>query len=189
MQNAPTVRLERSMSELPPVQDPDPNRPSEGYAAYPRAQSAIPAYGSPDKFKALADGYFGLNWVFLANVVLALAFRFLPMSINDADTALVVLLGLAFLMFCVVAGFSFPYNRKIAYGKGWADGIAVLASVLMGLNSVFCCGIIGYIIMQTIAAGEMKNYGLATSFFGITKKKVEAKLAELNSTQTHSFIP
>ena len=177
------------MSEIPPIQEPDPNRPPEGYAAYPRGAAIAGAYGSPEKLQALADGYFGLNWVFLANVFLALGFRFLPMAVGDAGTAGMLMLVLGLLTFLVVAGFSMPYNRKIAFGKGWSDGIAILASILMGLNSVFCCGIVGYIIMQTIAAGEIKGYGLKTGMLGLKKKDVEAKVAEMRANPAPSQIP
>lgn len=175
------------MSEIPPTQNPDPNRPPEGYAAYPRGPVGPAPYGTADQLQALWEGYYGLNWVFLANVLLALGFRFIPMAMEDAASAGIAMLVLAILMFLVVAGYSFVYNRKIAFGKGWGDGVAVVASVLMGLNSVFCCGIIGYIVMQTIAATEMKNYGLKTGFLGVKKKEVQERIAQMRAQPTSVF--
>lgn len=72
----------------------------------------------------------------------------------------------------------------IAYGKGWDPSAAMLASVLMGLNSALCCGIIGYVVMQQIASMEMKRYGIPAGFFGIRKAIVTARVAELRAQET-----
>jgi hypothetical protein len=167
-----------------PEQPPQPEQPfaqpppAADYSGhYPRYEAA--AYGTPERLQALADGYFGLNWVFLLNVVMAISTRAIPAVAPDADLALPLLLGAYGAIFLVVAFATFPFNRKIATGKGWDTSAAVLASFLMGLNSALCCGIIGYVVMQSIAAGEMKRYGLKSGFFGLRKADVERRIAEL----------
>ncbi len=169
------------MSEIPPL--PDPGQvPPEGYAAYPRG---IPSaeYGSADKLQALADGYFGLNYVFIVNVLLALASRFAGVSVETPQAALAYFAIFATVTFLAVAGLSFPCNKKIAFGKDWPIGNAILASVLMGLNSVLCCGIIGYIVMQVIASNEMKKYGLAAGAFGVRKKWVAERIRQIREVE------
>ena len=168
------------MSELPPVNNPGrsegPPAP-EGYVGYMRTAEL---YGTPEKLKALADGYFGLNTIFIFNIALVLGSRALGGQIAEAAG---VWGGLALeggVIFLLIAATSFPSNQKIALGKGWQPGNAILASVLMGLNSALCCGIIGYLVMQSIAAKEMAKYGIKGSIFGgIKKPQIYAKIEQM----------
>jgi len=94
----------------------------------------------------------------------------------------------------VVVVLTVPSNKKIAFGKGWTDSRAILVSILMGINSIFCCGIVGYSIMQTVAANEMKRYGVRPSIFGgVTKKAFRTALANRRKAeeplQPPSFMP
>ena len=167
------------MSDMPPPIDPqEPTTPPPQFAAYPRGPE-IPPYGSVEKLQALSDGYFGLNNVFVLNIVLSLASRVLPIQAENPKEALTLLIGIVVVFFFLIGGLTFPFNRKIAIGKDWPAGYAVLASVLMGLNSALCCGIIGYIVMQQIASAEMKKYGLTFSLFGLKKKDVQARIAQM----------
>ncbi len=136
--------------------------PPPKYVAYPRGETGL-LYGSADKLQALGEGYFGLNMAFFLNVLLAVGVTLLAQA-----GWIAYLLGVL-AIFLLIAFLTYPYNRKIAFGKGWADGYAVLTSVLMGLNSALCCGIIGYVVMQQFASSEMKRYGLASGAFGIRK--------------------
>jgi hypothetical protein len=47
------------------VPTPESNVPPPQFAEYPRARVES---GSADRLQALADGYFGLNWIFAANM-------------------------------------------------------------------------------------------------------------------------
>ena len=105
-----------------------------------------------------------MNLVFFFNVVLSFGARLVAL---EGWTALLGYLGAVVLL---VAGCTFPYNRKIGIGKGWPVGNAILASVLMGLNSALCCGVVGYVVMQMIASNEMKRYGLKSGFLGLGRQ-------------------
>lgn len=190
---------ERPQDQPPPV-TPPPNysvppqaAQQQQYAQYYRSQGLV-YQGSPDMLQALADGYFGLNLAFVANVVLALGARFaLPMLVTSASpgdsTAVFVFFGGLFLLFVLIVFITYPYNKKIGYGKGWAPSAAVLASLLMGLNSALCCGIAGYIVMQQIAYQEMKKYGVPVKFLGLQKRDVQNVIDALRQQQQQPQPP
>ncbi len=131
------------------------------------------------RLRALRDGYFGLNWIFILNVVLVFSFRGVIAVSKDQDELAGALLGMVIILFVIIAAATYPANRKIAIGRQWNPGIAALASILMGLNSALCCGLIGYVIMQSLAASEMRKYGIKPGFFSMRQKDVDAKIAEL----------
>lgn len=88
----------------------------------------------------------------------------------------VLLLFVGYPIVMLVAGFSsYPFNKKIAYGGGWNPGIGVLASVLCGMFSFLCLGLLGMVIMQTIAAPMIKKFGVAK----VRKSAIDARIAEL----------
>ncbi len=151
------------MSDVPPPQ----------FTSYPRG--AI--YGSSEKLEALYKGYFGLNKIFLVNVIIALVINAAFRSTGNV----VILLGGMLALFVVVVAGTLPFNKQIAIGKDWQPGQAILASILMGINSALCCGIIGYVVMQQLASTEIKKYGLKVGFGGFKKKELEAAIANLRS--------
>jgi hypothetical protein len=169
------------MAEFPP--DPDSQEPAppdlSGYYLRP----GLGFGGDPDRLKVLAEGYFGLNYVFMANVLLAVGARGLQLGVNPSEALTAVLIAVV-VLFVLIAVLTYPFNRKIGIGMGWNPGMAALASILMGLNSAFCCGIVGYVVMQAIASTEMKKFGLKGGVFGMKKKDVERRIAELRSTST-----
>jgi hypothetical protein len=132
-----------------------------------------------DRLRALAKGYFGLNWVFLANVLLSVASFVVT---RGPDAGLQASIATAVLVFLVITAASFPFNREIGAGKGWSPVGPVIASLLMGLNSALCCGIIGYLVMQSIAMNEMKRLGLRAGFLGVRRKDVDALAEALDRT-------
>lgn len=171
------------MSETPPL--PDPNEaPPPQYVEYPRGQQAV--YGSPEKLMALWEGYSGLNYVFILNVVLAIGGRALtlaPIWEGSPPEAFMVYYGVYFLiLFSAIGACSYPYNKKIAFGKDWPPSNAITASILVALVSWVCCGIIGFAVMQQIALMEMKRYGIKPGLM-LRKRDVEAKVAELRAAQ------
>ena len=141
--------------------------PPPNFAAYPRPDLTS-AYGSADKLEALGKGYVGLNYVFLVNVALFLAYQF------SGFHPLEQFIGFVVVVFFVVAGLTFPPNKKIGFGKDWPTAGPFLASFLMGLNSALCCGVIGYVVMQQIAMNELKRYGIKTGFLGPSKRILKA---------------
>jgi hypothetical protein len=53
----------------------------------------------------------------------------------------------------------------------------------MGINTLVC-GLIGYIILQSIAAGEIrKKFGMKPRFMGFKKKDIVARVAELRAQE------
>src|SRR5579859_7496136 len=150
--------------------NPPPPGPPEGqYAQYYRPGQS--SYGSSDRLQGLVDGYFGLNNVFLINVGLVIGLNVLIQSLfrsmppdRDAITVLLVWVGAIVVIGISIGFLTYPSNKKIAYGKDWPPSNATLASVLMGLNSALCCGVIGYVVMQQLAMAEMKKYGVKAGF-------------------------
>ena len=160
------------MSEIPPS---DPTPPSQ-FVQYPRETIQL-AYGSIEKLEALGEGYFGLGYVFVLNVFILVLMTALDMNHQKDFNVAVPLIIL------IIAVASYPYNVRIAFGKGWPVWKTLLASTLMGLNSALCCGVVGYIIMQHIAMSEMYRYGLSGSMFGLRKKVFQVRVDALRAAQ------
>lgn len=160
------------MSETPPP-----------YANYPRTMSA---YGSAARLQSLSDGYFGLSKVFVINIVLALIIRLATtFSAPSTVSGVLGLVGAIVVGTTILIGFlTYGPNKKIGEGAGWSPAQPVIASILMGLNSALCCGIIGYVVMQTIASNHIKKYGIKTGFFGLKKKDVAQKISELQDRKS-----
>lgn len=146
-----------------------PESPAPKFAAYPRNDGS--RYGTADKLEALGKGYFGLNLVFLINVVIAVASN----SVIQGD--LTRYTWVAGAMFLLIGGLSFPSTKCIGIGKGWPEWGAIVASILLGLNSALFCGIVGFIVMLQIASSEMKKYGLDTKLLSVNKGDFEQILA------------
>jgi len=187
------------MSDLPPPIP--PSNDDKPYGEIPKireAQSAeyyrnpaglvgggdVPPGGSAEKLEALWAGYKGLNGVFVVNILLSILLNGVIRSQQNPEQSLAMFLligGIGFIIICVL---TYPQNRKIGFGKGWSTAMPVVASVLMGLNSVLCCGIIGYLVMQQIAAAEIKLYGLKpVSFKGFRKEEVAVRVEQLRVGQ------
>lgn len=175
------------MSDVPPVPGPD-GAPPPVFAEYPRGPQG-PGYGSADQLQALSDSYFGLNYVFLVNVALALTSRALSLTVTTVESALVYLLGSILVMGLVVALFSYRYNKKAAFGLNWQPSMAIVASILLALQSWLCCGAIGIIVMQQIITGEMKKYGIPAGFLGVKKTIVANAIAQLRAAEQNQPRP
>lgn len=152
--------------------------PPGGFVEYPREGPT----GSYQQLKDLTDGYYGLNNAFLVNVVLAVAGNGYFRTVG-ADSPLV--LNLAFLAVVAIVVFfaTLGPNKKLGAGLGWSPSGPALASVLVALNSALCCGIIGYIVLQSMAMKRIRDYGLKGGFFGLKKKDVQARLDALQAGQ------
>jgi hypothetical protein len=179
---SPAQRPTQHMQTPPGPEPGNPQLPDYTKAYF--RPSDLP-YGTPEKLQALADGYFGLSWAFVANIVLAIAARALLEAFAQGSNFIVALAMALPGMFCAVFLVTLPLNRKIALGMGWQPSSGFLASFLMGLNSALCCGVVGYIVMQMIAAAEMKRYGLRSGFLGIRKAHVRQKLEEMRGKLAH----
>src|SRR4051794_29025838 len=100
------------------------------YAAYPRGEHV--SYGSADRLKAILDGYYGLDTLFLGNIVgvagAIAAARYL------ATTAWTVVCWFGLLALLVGLA-SYPLTRKLARGCGWPAWSPLWASILLAVTS------------------------------------------------------
>lgn len=166
------------MSELPPpIPPPD-------YGAYYRGTG--PTNLDPEKLRLLKDGYFGLNNVFLLNVVFAIGSN---VVFRGLDVDPVLALGFLAVFLITIGALTFPSNKKIGMALGWEPSGAILASILMGLFAWICCGAFGYMIMQNKALRGMKDYGISAGVFGLKKSVVEQRIAELEMAQRQPNMP
>jgi len=182
------------MSEIPPSQESPTPPPAGSYSAPPQQYAAYTrpgAFGgSPEKLQALADGYYGLNWVFLLTLVIVLGLRMGAGALFASPGQEVIFYGLAFVVpIFVVGALSYPSCKKIAFGANWNSGMDIVAAVLMGLNSLLC-GIIGFAVMQSIASAEIKKYGVkGGSFLGFRKRDVLTAIEQLKAQQAVPVVP
>ena len=151
------------MSETPPP-----------YAAYPRDAART---GTSKDLQNLFDGYTGLTLAFVVNIVLVLPLNLLSRS--GVITPPMLGLG-ALVVFVVIFALTLGPNRKIGEGAHWESWQPLLGSFLIALNSALCCGIVGYVVMQTIALNHIKKYGLRRA----KKSEVNARIAELQSMES-----
>lgn len=175
-----------TMSQIPPVQEADYSKPPQ-YVGYQRPGYDSGFQNDPDRLQALMEGYYGLSWSFLATVLTVIAVVALGLTVAGPDSRnddLGALFGvLVFVAPVVVAGAtSYRCNKKIAFGAGWSNGTAILASVLIGVGAV-CYGIVGFIVMQTIALGQIKKFGVRGGFLGVRKKDIKARIEQLRAAK------
>lgn len=160
--------------------------PTPQYAAYPRET----VYGSADQLQALADGYYGLNFVVIGTLVVSLGGRGLVETIKAPDAHFSAALSLLAILILGVAVASFPYSRKIGFGKGWSDAGAIAASALLGLTAWLCFGLVGCAIMQSLALSEMRKYGVQGGMFrGPQRAWIKAKVAQIRAREQGTAPP
>lgn len=182
------------MSEIPPINEPSqpsaPIPPPKGdfsappqYAGYTRPTAFA---GSPDRLEAVADGYYGLNWVFLFNLVWAISGFFLigVVSQNDRDGLFSLTLSIGFIILTipVVAFASYKSVKKLAFGMNWSPQMAVVISIALGFG-VLCLGLLAYVILQMLAAAKIRKYPIKKSFLGgFRRKDIRALVAEMRAS-------
>ena len=71
--------------------------------------------------------------------------------------------------------FSYRYTKKLAFGLAWQNAGAAVCSVILGIG---VGGIIPYVVLQMLAAQEIKKMGVKTSIFGFKKKDYKSTLEE-----------
>ena len=152
------------MSETPPP------------VSYPRN---VPTFGSSSDLQSLFQGYNGLTVAFVVNVLMVIPLNVLART--GAITLGMVGLG-ALVVFVVVFLLTLGPNKKIGEGAHWQSWQPILGSFLIALNSAVCCGIVGYVVMQTIAANHIKKFG----FKRVNKKEIQARIAELQAQGTEA---
>ena len=98
---------------------------------------------------------------------------------RSKDPSLGLLIGLIAITFILVLVLTLPHNKKIGEGLGWSPSGHIVASSLMALNSAICCGIIGYVVVQSMAAKKFKEAGAPRGFFGYKKVELYAFIDQL----------
>jgi hypothetical protein len=160
-----------------------PETPPPSYAVYPRPGLTGP--DSADRLQALAEGYFGLNRLFGICVGINLLFVFFVTGASALQVSMTgwILTGLVYLPMLVLLIHGGSFVEKIGYGRGWSRVSILAGRVLFGLN-FFCCGVLGFIVLQNYAADEMKKYGLRQGFLGLQQAAVDEKVAELRRLES-----
>ncbi len=165
-----------NMSQLPP----------EHFVDYPR--ELIPG-GSAEKLQALSDAYFGLGSAILGHFILI--FTMIMVLNSGASERADYLLPLWFLFAVLAGAVTYPSNKRIADAKEQFPFSAVCGSVTAGVFAFFGLGFVACSCFQTVAIGEMKRYGIKSTFPGPSKSKIRDRIDFLRATQeasvTHDF--
>lgn len=155
----------------------------EQFVPYPRGPAP---YGTAPKLRALSEGYFNLNSVGLLNLVLgtvAISASFGTFQ-HGGPQLIIGLVLLGVVMGCLV----YPCVKKIGFGLDWSPVNVQLYTLALVLNSMLCCGVIGYGILQQVAAVEMKKYGLNGSLFGMKRREVARRVAEMEGATQETIL-
>ena len=162
-----------------------PVPPPPAYAAYPRANAGS-MYGTSEKLTRLYRGYHGMSYCFL---FMFLAFIPFFAGVGLASSPGNEVWGI--LCFIVAATsyigafyMSIRSGGDIGFGIGWPPAVGIMLGILTPL-----VGIIMAIVLQYVAVGEMKNYGIKNrAFKGLSKVEVRSKIEEL-ATMEGSLQP
>lgn len=178
----------RRMDGQPPIppefQSGDSSRGSVYYHRGPRPG----LYGSADRLQSLFDGYNGLTWVFLANILLSYGSQFLatvwmPDVVSDAGIVLALTFGPMAVVAAMVGLLALRPIRAIGAGRQWSEGGVLLATILLALNSALCCGIIGYVVLQQLAIVEIRKYGYKPGIFNMGRNKTASFVANYRARE------
>lgn len=153
------------------------------YAAYPRGE---PPYGSPEKLRYIADGYFKLNSAALFIIFLYLIV-FLIGSWSGPSLA-VIPIAAACLSIVVIGFIAHAAVIPLAIGLGWSELTVKVLTVLLAISSVFCLGIGGFAILQAMAGSELRRYKVRQRFSGYSRKNIWAKIDELERAEPPPIV-
>jgi hypothetical protein len=158
----------------------DGPEPLPQFVAYPRGN---PVYGSTDKLRALANGYFELTNIFFYNVILMIA-GIGTYYLAPESTTRVIVLVLGVLLISLAIGFaSYRCNRQIGYAMDWRPRTAIVVSLLMGAGATTCLSAFCYAWVQTIAGKEIRRYGVKSGFIGLLRSDVERTIRDREAQQ------
>jgi hypothetical protein len=174
------------MSEETPGPDVQSAPPVQAYANYPRTTAPSLRYSSPEKLQALMEGYYGLNWAFLAMVVLGILALVGLIASQESPIGIGIFIFLLAAALVAAGMISYPYNKKIGYGLGWKESTALWVSVGFSVGSCVTSPIIVFIVLQLITMMEIKNHGVKGGFFGVRKRDIKAKIEELKQSQNET---
>lgn len=142
--------------------------------------------GAADQLESLAEGYFDLYWAFLGTVVGG-AILFVLSGAISANTSRPDPTHLFTAAYAVLTGatalFSYRPTKSILSGLGWTRRLALPIALGVGLSSIFCCGFVGYGLVQQVAYDRLKRYGVKTSIFVMRWKDIEPVLTSIRKQE------
>ena len=183
------------MSEIPPWSNPPgpgddvPGGPPPRYVGYSRPNTPFDA--DPARIRALVDAYKGFSLCFVYNVLALIGVSgvigfFSGYTGQPVGNFIFVPYGLA----CVVAFVaSLNPSRQYAIGTGKDPKGAIVTSIVLALQAWFCCGALGYVILQNRLNNEMKRLGLRIGFLGPNKREVDELIARLEAPPPPPTVP
>ena len=148
------------------------------FADYPRGEPIVA--GSAERLQDLMEGYYAYGWLFLLHVVLTLAV--VGLSVALGKTGPIVHSGGLLVVMATMGFVSYPVNAKVGRGANWSKTGVVLASIAIALGTV-CYGIIGYVVLQSLAGAKIRSLGVKRKPFGFRKKDVRARIVELRAAE------
>jgi hypothetical protein len=151
-----------------------PETPTRRFAAYPRPGAN--SYGTVEQLRCLVDAYNGMTALIAVWVLLLL----LLVVTNSLPVAL---LGLCGLM--IYAGFK---NANLGAGMGWSASRTATVRLLFALAFVFT-GPVPPLVLQTVAVGELKRYGIKPGFIGLSQADLDRKIGELKTAEALRALP
>lgn len=156
------------MSNIPPVQS---------FANYPRA-SAI----TKEQVQMAADAHWGFGKAFLVTVLFSLCTLALH-AVSQDETFQLVAMGIRLIGTGVFVFFiTYPLNKKLGVLMEWPEGKPRTISIVMGVISATCMGIVAFIWGQQMSTLQLAKLGVPKKWYGFTKKGVKAYIATLPSS-------
>ena len=166
--------------------------PPDSESNYPRVTIEL-LYGTADRMEALGKSYFGLTWVFVLNFLLSIGFR----EVYDQFRPYALLAMVTMVFISGVASY-FP-AMQAGVGLGWPTPLSITVAVVLGANSIFCCGAVVILILQMMVASELQRYGLTVAFRGFRsawlreavrrRRDLEAEQALVPANQVSPWAP
>jgi hypothetical protein len=167
-----------------------PNQgPPPASAEYPRVPGTPIGEGSdrtPEKLEALASGYFALGRIWLATVVgffigIGVIFS-TPLGANPVGPVY------AFMFFVCALDIALAVSPigKICFARNYSKNSKWFLALLFG-GGMINFGVIAFIVMQILVAGEFQAYGVPRRFLGLIRRRdVRAVMDQMVERQTRA---
>jgi len=131
-----------------------------------------------ERLNLLKNGYYRLTMgiYYMLAVYLFTAILFAVTFRQDPENAMILVLCV-FPPLQIVGGFFIAFRAAREIERG--GGVGIETATTLAILTAFCFGIVGIIILQTMATNAMERYGIGTSFMGVDRKQLEDRIAEL----------
>ncbi len=138
-----------------------------------------------------ADAHWGFGKAFLFTMLFSLATLALHM-VSQNETYQLFAMGVRLVGTGVFVGFiTYPLNKKLGQLMDWPEGKPRTISIIMGVVSATCMGILAFIWGQQMSTLQLARLGTPKKWYGFTKKGVRAYIETLPSaaSSTGSVTP